>query len=110
MPVGTLAREQLNDMTEQEGYRGDIESHVMSISESACEPVNYFENQPDLSEHMRGVLLSWLMQVHQKYKLMNETFFLTVKIVDSYLKRQAVNRSKLQLVGVTALWIAAKYQ
>ena len=41
---------------------------------------------------------------------MTETFFLTVRIVDSYLRVARVTRNKLQLVGVTSLWIAAKYQ
>lgn len=58
---------------------------------------------------MRGVLLCWLMEVHQKYKLSSETFFLTVSIIDEFLKKESVSRNKLQLVGVTALWIASKY-
>ena len=40
---------------------------------------------------------------------MPETFFLTVKLIDNYLKRQSVPRNRLQLLGVTSLWIAAKY-
>jgi hypothetical protein len=59
---------------------------------------------------MRGVLLCWLQEVHQKYKLTSETFFLTVRIVDAYLKAEVVQRNRLQLVGVAALWIAAKFQ
>jgi len=59
---------------------------------------------------MRGILLSWLLEVHQKYRLMNETFFLTVRIIDTFLKQEEINRNRLQLVGIAALWIAAKYQ
>ena len=58
---------------------------------------------------MRGVLLCWLQDVHQKYRLMPETFYLTVRVVDHFLKAEAVTRGRLQLVGVAALWIAAKY-
>jgi G2/mitotic-specific cyclin-B, other len=58
---------------------------------------------------MRGVLLCWLMEVHQKYRLNSETFFLTVAIIDGFLRQENVPRNKLQLVGVTALWISAKY-
>ena len=63
----------------------------------------------DVTEHMRGVLLGWLVEVHQKYRLTDETFFLMVDLLDSYLEREWVIRSRLQLVGITALWIAAKY-
>ena len=41
---------------------------------------------------------------------MGETFFLTIKIIDTYLLSQAVARNRLQLLGIAALWIAAKYQ
>jgi hypothetical protein len=58
---------------------------------------------------MRGVLLNWLVEVHQKYKLMGETYFLMVRLIDLYLAREQVSRSRLQLLGITALWVAAKY-
>lgn len=58
---------------------------------------------------MRGILLCWLLEVHQKYRLMSETFFMTVRIIDNFLKNENVPRGKLQLVGVAALWISAKY-
>jgi hypothetical protein len=58
---------------------------------------------------MRGVLLNWLVEVHQKYKLMGETYFLMVKLIDLFLAKEPLPRSKLQLLGITALWVAAKY-
>ena len=36
--------------------------------------------------------------------------FLTVNLIDRFLERQAVIRNKLQLVGVTAMLIACKYE
>ncbi len=39
----------------------------------------------------------------------HETLYLAVKLVDLYLGRVLVKRDKLQLVGTTALYIAAKY-
>ena len=58
---------------------------------------------------MRSVLLNWLIDVHLKYKLQPETLFLAVHIIDSYLERRILYRTELQLLGITALWIAAKY-
>lgn len=58
---------------------------------------------------MRGVLLNWLVNVHLKYQLSAETLFLTVDIIDQFLGKQEVVKKELQLVGITALWIAAKY-
>jgi hypothetical protein len=58
---------------------------------------------------MRMVLVNWLIDVHLKYKLNPQTFFITVNILDQFLEKQVVYRNTLQLVGITALWIASKY-
>jgi len=45
-----------------------------------------------------------------KFKLVPETLYLTVNLIDRYLERREVTRPKLQLIGVTALLIASKYE
>jgi len=47
---------------------------------------------------------------HLKFKLVPETLYLTVNVIDRYLRTQAVERSNLQLVGVSALLLASKYE
>jgi hypothetical protein len=59
---------------------------------------------------MRAILIDWLIEVHLKFKLLPETLFLTINMIDRYLEKQAVQRTKLQLVGVTAMLIASKYE
>lgn len=59
---------------------------------------------------MRAVLFNWLIDVHLKYKLHPQTFYIAINIIDTYLSAQIVYRNELQLVGITALWIAAKYE
>jgi len=59
---------------------------------------------------MRAILIDWLIDVHLKFKLVNETMFLTVNLIDRYLEKSQVSRQKLQLVGVTAMFIATKYE
>ena len=59
---------------------------------------------------MRAILIDWLVDVHLKFKLVNETLFLTVNLIDRYLERAQVSRQKLQLVGITALFTACKYE
>ena len=71
----------------------------------------YMEKQNNLNETMRAILIDWLVEVHRKFKLVPETLHLTVNIIDRYLdKKTEVARKKLQLVGVTALLIASKYE
>jgi hypothetical protein len=59
---------------------------------------------------MRAILVDWLVEVHMKFRLVTETLYLCVNILDRYLSLVDVERSRLQLVGVTALFIAAKYE
>lgn len=70
----------------------------------------YMENQPHINERMRSILVDWLVEVHLKFKLVPETLYLTINLIDRYLERQEVSRPKLQLVGVTSLLIASKYE
>merc|ERR1712112_494056 len=60
----------------------------------------------------RAVLTDWMVEVHQQFTLLQETLFLSIAILDRYMQLQAqtVARRKLQLVGVTAMFIAAKYE
>jgi hypothetical protein len=67
--------------------------------------------QPQLSNRMRAVLIDWLIEVHQKFKLHTETMFATVGLIDRYLAQAPpIARNKLQLVGITAMFVAAKYE
>lgn len=70
---------------------------------------NYFFLQ--ISPKMRGVLIDWLNEVHYQFHLTLETFHMTVSIIDRYLQEVTqLSRKYLQLVGVTALFIASKYE
>lgn len=70
----------------------------------------YMESQPHINERMRSILVDWLVEVHLKFKLVPETLYLTINIIDRFLVNVQVTRPKLQLVGVTALLIASKYE
>jgi len=61
---------------------------------------------------MRAVLLDWLIEVHGQFKLLQETLYMTSAILDRFLQVEgsAIKRNKLQLVGVTAMWIASKVE
>jgi len=66
--------------------------------------------QQDVNEKMRAILVDWLVEVHSKFKLLPETIFLTINLIDWYLMTEKVSRDKLQLVGVASMLIATKYE
>ena len=67
-------------------------------------------SQTDINDKMRAILVDWLVEVHLKFKLMPETLYLTVNLIDRFLAKKPVTRKNLQLVGVTAMLIASKYE
>lgn len=66
--------------------------------------------QNDINSKMRAILIDWLIDVHLKFKLRPETLFLTTYLIDCYLSKIQIPRTELQLVGVTAMFIASKYE
>ncbi|KAK7351986.1 hypothetical protein VNO80_17400 [Phaseolus coccineus] len=91
-------------------YIDDIYTLYKKIENSSCVSPNYMTSQFDINERMRAILIDWLIEVHYKFELLEETLFLTVNLIDRFLERQAMIRKKLQLVGVTAMLIACKYE
>jgi serine/threonine protein kinase len=67
------------------------------------------DRQTDINENMRAILTDWIVDVHLKFKLEDEVLYLTVHLIDRYLELEVIERKKLQLVGVTAIFIASKY-
>lgn len=70
---------------------------------------HYMNNQVEIQWSMRSVLMDWLAQVHHNFVLPSETLFLCVNYVDRFLSYKIISLCKLQLLGATALFIAAKY-
>jgi hypothetical protein len=54
--------------------------------------------------------LTWPTGAAQEYKLVADTLFLAVSYLDRYLSLRCVPRARLQLVGITCMLLAAKYE
>lgn len=113
---------------------------VLEVSSSVCGRIlilmpkvkmmpdpDYMSQQKELQWRMRSILMDWLVEVHYKFKLLPETLFLTANIIDRFLSvkvnfiplhpspppyflPKVVSLTKLQLVGITSMFIAAKYE
>jgi cyclin A len=68
------------------------------------------QKQPDITPNMRCILVDWLVEVSEEYKLNTETLYLAVNYIDRFLSMMSVQRAKLQLVGTAAMFIASKYE
>lgn len=73
-----------------------------------CKPkMGYMKKQPDITNNMRAILVDWLVEVGEEYKLQNETLHLAVNYIDRFLSSMSVLRGKLQLVGTAAMLLAS---
>uniref|UniRef100_A0A453EIM5 Cyclin-like domain-containing protein n=1 Tax=Aegilops tauschii subsp. strangulata TaxID=200361 RepID=A0A453EIM5_AEGTS len=66
--------------------------------------------QKDVNPSMRAILIDWLVEVAEEYRLVPDTLYLTVNYIDRYLSGNEINRQRLQLLGVACMLIAAKYE
>ncbi|KAF3442168.1 hypothetical protein FNV43_RR16084 [Rhamnella rubrinervis] len=80
------------------------------LVENESRPHDYMDSQPEINEHMRAILVDWLVDVHRKFELSPETFYLTINIIDRFLAVKTVPRRELQLVGISAMLMASKYE
>jgi cyclin B len=91
-------------------YFNDIYIELLKNEEKFLVDPNYMSNQSDINHRMRAILIDWLIDVHLKYKLVPQTMYIAVNLIDRYLEKNETTRAKLQLVGVTAMFIACKYE
>lgn len=98
------------DPLECSEYVTEIFSYLKKTELDFIAQPGYMKKQADINEKMRAILIDWLVEVHLKFKLYPETLYLTVNLIDRYLEKEEVLRQHLQLVGVTAMLIASKYE
>merc|ERR1740129_1751534 len=93
-------------------YVNDIYSYLRHVENVQNVEADYLAGQTELLPKMRAVLIDWLVGVHLQFHLLQETLYTTVAILDRFLQVEvgAISRNKLQLVGVAAMLVAAKYE
>nr|GMD50696.1 putative cyclin-A3-1 [Ipomoea batatas] len=94
-------------------YVSDIYEYLrqMEAQEKRRPLSDYLEKvQKDISANMRGILVDWLVEVAEEYKLLSDTLYLTIDYIDRFLSKNPLSRQKLQLLGVSSMLIASKYE
>lgn len=91
-------------------YVNDIVAFLKVREQQYKIPANYLAHQREISGKHRDVIVSWMAKVYRDLRLLSETLFLAVDIVDRVLSSGPVARKKLHLLAVGALLIASKYE
>lgn len=91
-------------------YEEDIYNYLREAEMKNRAKPGYMKRQQDITSSMRSILVDWLVEVSEEYKLHRETLFLAVNYIDRFLSKISVLRGKLQLVGAASMFLAAKYE
>lgn len=91
-------------------YVVEIFDYLRDLEITTMPNPRYMEHQENLRWDLRGILVDWLIEVHTRFHLVPETIFLAVNIIDRFLSTKIVELDRLQLVGITAMFIASKYE
>lgn len=108
--VKDLDSEDLDDPLMVAEYANEIFEYLRDLECSTIPNPQYMSHQDDLEWKTRGILIDWLIEVHTRFHLLPETLFLAVNIIDRFLSEKVVQLDRLQLVGITAMFIASKYE
>merc|ERR1711970_418202 len=92
-------------------YTQDMYAYLRSVEPLSAVKANHLLGC-SINEKMRAVLVDWLVEGQIQFKLLQETLFSTISIVDRFLAVEglSITRSKLQLVGVAAMFLASKVE
>ncbi|KAL2346452.1 hypothetical protein Fmac_000452 [Flemingia macrophylla] len=94
-----------------EPYVSDIHEYLRAMERKRRPALDYIEKvQKGVTITMRAILVDWLVEVAEEYKLLPDTLHLSVSYIDRFLSFNPVTRSTLQLLGVSSMLIASKYE
>ncbi|KAL0390734.1 UNVERIFIED_CONTAM: G2/mitotic-specific cyclin S13-6 [Sesamum calycinum] len=108
LPVDIDAADVDNELAAAE-YVEDM-YNFYKLTEEDGRVQGYMDSQPEINSKMRSILVDWLIEVHKKFELVPESLYLTINIVDRFLSVKTVPRRELQLVGISSMLIACKYE
>uniref|UniRef100_A0A3Q2E564 Cyclin-A2 n=1 Tax=Cyprinodon variegatus TaxID=28743 RepID=A0A3Q2E564_CYPVA len=104
------AEEKPVNVNEVPEYAAEIHTYLREMEVKTRPKAGYMKKQPDITNSMRAILVDWLVEVGEEYKLQNETLYLAVNYIDRFLSSMSVLRGKLQLVGTAAMLLASKFE
>lgn len=105
-----LDAEDEGDPTMVSEYVIDAFNYMMELEKTTMADADYMDRQDELQWKMRGILNDWIIEVHSKFRLLPETLLTATNLIDRFLSKRSVSLVKFQLVGLTALFVAAKYE
>ncbi|XP_060054938.1 LOW QUALITY PROTEIN: G2/mitotic-specific cyclin-B1-like [Erinaceus europaeus] len=90
-------------------YVKDIYAYLRQLEEEQAVKPRYLLGR-EVTGNMRAILTDLLVQVQMKFRLLQETMYMTISVIDRFMQNNCVSKKMLQLVSVTAMFIASRYE
>eukprot|EP00088_Acartia_fossae_P021780 TRINITY_DN2311_c0_g1_i1.p1 TRINITY_DN2311_c0_g1~~TRINITY_DN2311_c0_g1_i1.p1 ORF type:complete len:364 (-),score=66.05 TRINITY_DN2311_c0_g1_i1:175-1266(-) len=86
-------------------------SYLRQLEDKQCIKKDFLKGFA-VNSRIRAVLIDWLIDVHNQFRLLQETLYLAIFMLDRYMQFDGANvkKNRYQLVGVTALFTASKVE
>lgn len=68
------------------------------------------QDKTEVKDTSRAFLVEWIIDVHRKFRLVPETLYVTVFLIDRFLSLKQIKKNQLHILGVTSLLISTKYE
>lgn len=91
-------------------YQAEIFAYKREMEIKHLPDPTYMDRQVELSWHYRVRLIEWLVEVHDRFDLLQETMHLCINYLDRFLSKISIPIDQLQLAGTVALLLASKYE
>lgn len=105
-----LDEEDMDDPLMVSEYVVEIFEYLDVLEQKTAPDPDYFNLQTKIQPKMRSILVDWIVEIHLRFKLLPETLFLAINLMDRFLSTELVEVEKFQLLAVSCLFIAAKYE
>ncbi|RWS13150.1 G2/mitotic-specific cyclin-B-like protein [Dinothrombium tinctorium] len=110
LDVENIDENDVNNVLLTPEYVNDIYEYLRYLESKQTVKQNFLVIQKEMTARMRSVLIDWIINVHYQFRLLPETLYLGISIMDRFFQKESVNKNKIQLVGVTAFFIASKFE
>jgi len=91
-------------------YSHEVFTYLLKYQHKFRVDASYMTRQPEVNTKMRTILVDWMVEVSDEYKLHEETLFLAINLIDRFLSSMSIARQSFQLLGAAALFISSKYE
>ena len=103
-------RHTLDNVYHVSEFCSEIQQNMLITEKKWQMNPRYMDKQEKINETIRSTLIDWLIQISYNFKLLPETLFITVNIIDRFFSLNKISKREVQLVGFAALLIASKYE